>query len=277
MEENEQWVHQKNLAYNIKVIELAWKVIKHKLGKNIVSGNELNFNNFYGTLERSRETIRNIKHMELNGFNEKHINVWASRIQTKTGISDKYLNGEKRIILSEKFDSKYYKQFDDYMEWWEKIDEHLQIAKDKPLYHHSYEELQKMIEEEDKKEDKKVDKKEVKDLVSKAQDIMEQMKNFDEMLKAEIKRLSQFETITEFNGDVSLFKLFYLIKNSKRYETVDIVTMDDVINIMEKTRTKELKELGKDKLQVYINALEKQLKLARAVYTVAIDCGTFDL
>jgi hypothetical protein len=46
---------------------------------------------------------------------------------------------------------------------------------------------------------------------------------------------------------------------------------------MEKTRTKELKELGKDKLQVYINALEKQLKLARAVYTVAIDCGTFDL
>jgi hypothetical protein len=166
MEENEQWVHQKNLAYNIKVIELAWKVIKHKLGKNIVSGNELNFNNFYGTLERSRETIRNIKHMELNGFNEKHINVWASRIQTKTGISDKYLNGEKRIILSEKFDSKYYKQFDDYMEWWEKIDEHLQIAKDKPLYHHSYEELQKMIEEEDKKEDKKVDKKEVNGPVS---------------------------------------------------------------------------------------------------------------
>jgi hypothetical protein len=262
---------QKNLAYNITIIEMIWKVIKsNKLGENVIKGNENDFNNFYGTLERSRQTIREMKNMEFATFKQSRIEKWAKRIEVKTGIPYEYLSGKERIVLGKQFDSTHYQKFEDFLEACDCIDEQLKIANEKPV-HRSSERIKKYVKE--KGSAKQIEKFEK--IISEAESALAEIKVFNDELKKEIKRLSCLETINDFNEDVKLFKLFYFVNNGKRYTNASMAAVPDVIKFFEKTRTWQLKDLGKNGLKNYIEALEEHLALARAVYTVAVDCGDF--
>ena len=98
------------MAYNMKIIQAIWKYVKHGFGDTQIRGNEYNTKSFYGTFERSRQTIREIVNCEF-GYNHKSVDKWAKRIEVKTGIPYVLLTGEEKIVLSNGFDAKYFPKY----------------------------------------------------------------------------------------------------------------------------------------------------------------------
>lgn len=259
---------QKMLAYNMKVIHAIWKYQKHGFGKMKVKGNEYDISSFYGTFEKSRQTIREIINCEYN-YSEKIVKKWAEKIEGKTGIPHKFLTGEARIILTKEYEINIYPHYQEFLDCCEFINTQVDRAKEKP-YYNSKERIQKLIKSKNNKQlEKKFDS-----IVETANSAIVTMQRFEDALNKEIAKLVKIDGYSDFE-DVGTYKLFYFIKYGKPFDAVSVVTIDNIIDVFKKTRTRELKNLGQQGLEIYIKELQEQLKLAEAVYTVAVDCGDF--
>lgn len=255
-------------AYNMRVIQAIWKRQKHDFGAMEVTNNKYNINSFYGTFEKSRQTLREMVNCEYN-YSEKSVSKWAHKIEGKTGIPYKFLTGEEKIYFSKDYEDKVYPQYQKYIECCEEINSQLVRAKEHPC-HYSMARIKKIVE----KNGNEKQKEKFKDMISRAESAIDFMKQFEDKLNEEIDRMLKTNGYSEFD-DVGTYKLFHFIKYGKPYDAASVVTIDNIIEIFKKTRTFELKNLGQQGLKEYITELQKQLKLAEAVYVVAVDCGDF--
>lgn len=136
----------------------------------------------------------------------------------------------------------------------------------------SSEEIKQLINTEyDTKE-----RKEFEEGIKKGQAAAASYKWFALGLSKEADRINNTDIGKLMQQDMMLCRLVYFIRFKKKYDGINAGTIDSIILIMEKTHTKELRDLGKKGLEKYIELLEKHLKLAKSVYTVAIDLGDFE-
>lgn len=261
---------QKMLAYNMKVIHAIWKYQKHGFGEMKIKGHEYDINSFYGTFEKSRQTIREIINSEYN-YSEKKVKRWADKIEGKTGIPHKFLTGEARIILTKEYEINIYQQYQEFVDCCEFINTQVEKAKEKP-YYNSKERIKKLI----KSKGNTQQQEKFNSIIEIAESAIVTMQQFEDALSKEIAKLIKIEGYSDFE-DVGTYKIFHFIKYGKPFDAVSVVTIDNIIDVFKKTRTRELKKLGQQGLEIYIKELQEQLKLAEAVYTVAVDCGDFKL
>ena len=259
---------QKMLAYNMKVIHAIWKYQKHGFGEMKIKGHEYDINSFYGTFEKSRQTIREIINSEYN-YSEKKVKRWADKIEGKTGIPHKFLTGEDRIILTKEYEINIYPHYQDFLDSCDYINTQMDRAKEKPCGY-SMARIKKLIKDKGNKEQYE----KFQEITSTAESAFVTMQRFEDALNKEVAKLIKIDGYSDFD-DVGTYKLFYFIKYGKPFDAVSIVTIDNIIDVFKKTRTRELKNLGQQGLEIYIKELQEQLKLAEAVYTVAVDCGDF--
>lgn len=258
---------QEVLAYNMRVIQTIWKCQKHGFGTKTIKNNEYDINSFYGTFEKSRQTLREMVNGEYN-YSEKLVSKWAHKIEGKTGIPYKLLTGEEKIILSKNYENKIYPQYQDFIECCEYINSQLDLAGERPCQF-SMARIKKIVKDKSKQEQKIFI-----DIISSAKSAMVTMRQFEDKLNKEIDSMLKIDGYSEFD-DVGTYKLFHFIKYGKPFDAASVVTIDNIIQIFRKTKTRELKNLGQQGLKEYITELQKQLKLAEAVYLVAVDCGDF--
>ncbi len=261
---------QKMLAYNMKVIHAIWKYQKHGFGEMKIKGHEYDINSFYGTFEKSRQTIREIINSEYN-YSEKKVKRWADKIEGKTGIPHKFLTGEDRIILTKEYEINIYPHYQDFLDSCDYINTQVERAEEKP-YYNSKERIKKLIKS---KNNTQLQEK-FNSIIEIAESSIATMQQFEDALSKEITKLIKIEGYSDFE-DVGTYKIFHFIKYGKPFDAVSVVTIDNIIDVFKKTRTRELKNLGQQGLEIYIKELQEQLKLAEAVYTVAVDCGDFKL
>ncbi len=260
---------KKVLAYNMNIIQALWKSIKGDLGRNMVRGNEYNVDSLYGSLEKSRQTIRDIIYMERD-FEKYKINEWAYRIEKKTGIPQEYLTGAERIKLGSSFEEEFFPMYEDYIANCDYINEQLAKAKENPL-DWSMPKMKKFIKK-NRDTNKRLD-----ELIKKAERTVKLMTEFDRKLDEEINRVKEIASVRGLRENPKRYKLIYFIKYGKKQNAIGIEKVQDITRVMEDIRTAQLKELGEAGLSQYIEALKKHLKLAESVYTVAVDCGDFKI
>lgn len=268
-----------NMAYNMKIIQAIWKCEKGDFGEEKINGNEYNTSSFYGIFEKSRQTVRDIIYMEylndaelnLDGNTNRYSRVikWAKKLERKMGVSADIFMGKKRICLSNKFDRESMNKYLDYVNQCADINDFCRQARKRPV-NLSTDRIKKIIETKGTQKQKD----EFKEVVEEAEAALYNIKKFDDDLTKEITRLSKRDGYTEYD-DVETYKLFHFIKYGKPYDAASIVTIDNVIEMFNKTRAPQLKSLGKYKLKEYIEAMKKQISIAEAVYTIWEDIGKF--
>lgn len=284
---DEEWYRIKyeervqNLAFNIKVIRALWKLKYGDYGKKSIKEN--NPENIYGSLERSQETLRQME-LQQHQLKQKKIFDWAKRIEDKTDIPSEYLTGQEMIDLTCVGGSDREK----YKEYFEVFSELNDIVED--LRTHEYSKITKMnmklTAEKAKKmnlreieayvEDKcrEKPKKEIKDLVSKAQESINVIKEYNEKLDNCLNKLLTNDFELRLEKQEKLYRLIYYIYLGKKSGTGESVAQ--IIKIMEKKKASDLKGAGEELLYKYIITLRNQLKLAESVYIVASDCKDFN-
>lgn len=258
------------MAYNMRVIRALWKGIKGYYGENIVRDNEHYTNSFYASLERSRESVRQIESCALTTENRKIIDAWAQRVDKKTGISFEYLEGRERIKLSDGFEKKFYPRYVTYTEMCEYINKWRLKAKKSSIGYAkakvqavSKEEIQDVI---NKKEFTPEDRENFERYIKNANIALKAIKEFEDALSEEVERIKNLDMGQLLERDKKLYRLVYYLKTGKQSEAINIVTKEDIIRVMERTKMEQLEKLGRGELKRYIEALERQLILAKAVY-----------
>lgn len=264
-----------NMAYNMKIIQAIWKCEKGDFGEEKINGNEYNTSSFYGIFEKSRQTVRDIIYMEylndaelnLDGNTNRYSRVikWAKKLERKMGVSADIFMGKKRICLSNKFDRESMNKYLDYVNQCADINDFCIKIRNSPV-NLAPDRIKKITETEETQENI--------DEFKEAEAALYNIKKFDDELANEITRLSKRDGYTEYD-DVETYKLFHFIKYGKPYDAASIVTIDNVIEMFNKTRAPQLKSLGKNKLKEYIEAMKKQISIAEAVYTIWEDIGNF--
>lgn len=265
--QEKEYLEQKNkivLAFNMKVIQELWKKIKGSLGKNKVRGNEYDIHSLCGSIEKSKQSIYEMINAEKE-FEVGKIDIWACRIEKKTGIPKEYLTGKERIKLGSKFED-FYKVYENYIEDCDIINGELKRAKEKPV-NYSMAKLKKSREV--LKECGKGN------YITEVEEALKNMVSFNEALDKEINIIKEVGPVRRVGEDPKLYKLIYFIKYGKKQDAIGIENVQDIMRVMEGIRTAQLKDLGEAGLKAYIEMLEKHLKLAESVYTVAVDCGAF--
>lgn len=254
---------QFNMSLNFKLIKELWKKENGDLGENCINENKYNFSNIYGTLERSKDTIKNIISGEW-GYEEEKVNRWAERIYAKTGIEKEFLTGEKLIVISDTYKKTVVEEYKKFKTECDEIDDMLEKAKDKPLHwsasrirafiKRQKDSIQRRFEEEVKMAETAIC---LSDIVS-------------NNLKEEVEKI--LKTNLDMIKDIKIYKLLYLIKKKQRYDEQGAA---EVISIIRNLHTPQLRKLGKEGLENYIGVLEEHLGLVKSVYTVYSDLKEF--
>ncbi|ODR33607.1 hypothetical protein [Eisenbergiella tayi] len=249
-------------SYNYALIMKMWKKLYSSMGENRIKGKENDFSSLYAVLEYSRDTLRGIVEENYTYDNEK-VEKKAASIEKKTGIAKEYLTGRNLIILHDITEEEVYQ----YME-------------NKYLIKESSDNILNIL-------DHKVKKKEMESILN--GNIPSNLKNKLLPYINEIKKLdggiAEFENrldtaIQQFLAtestvlarDEKLYNLRYFILNKKRFDTITVDNIYDVMNIMKRSRARQLMGV-KSVLKDYIQVLEEQLDLAKSVYKVAVDLG----
>lgn len=273
---------QKQLSYNLRVIKALWKSKRGRLGESGIKGHEYDFNSLYRSIEKGKETIRLYIKCEYS-YKETSMRNWATRIEAKTGIPCEYLTGEERIVLGTDYEKKAYPiyeqcigKIDSVNEKLEKVEKYLSSDessgnKDKTSNDVSTEDIKQFVKTNLSQEDQKKFFNDTKE----ADAAVGLLRFFNRHLEDEAKRIISLDTAMLMQQNAKLCKLSYFIKFKKKYDGINIRTIDEMKMMMKETRTSQLLELGKDGLKKYIEVLEEHLNLAKSVYTVAIDCGNF--
>lgn len=271
---------QNGLAYNLRIIKALWKSKWGNYGESAIGGNLYDFSSLYRSIEKGKETVRLYILCEYK-YKEKSMLNWAYRIEAKTGIPHEYLVGEKKIILGKQFEEKDYPFYMSYLSKKESINNQIENAysnsDESPedtknhVGHRTAEEIKRFIETKYSQDEQKEFYEGIKEVDATAA----LLKLFEIRLRKEADRIMGIDTADLMQQNEMLCKLVYFIRHRKKYDGISIRTIDDMKIAMEKTRTFQLKQLGKEALKEYIDMLEEHLNLARSVYTVAIDCGDF--
>lgn len=261
------------LAYNLRIIKALWKSKWGNYGESAIGGNLYDFSSLYRSIEKGKETVRLYILCEYN-YKEKSMLNWAYRIEAKTGIPHEYLVGEKKIILGEQFEEKDYPFYMSYLSKIESI--YRQIEKADELTEDtknrlSHGEIKRIIETEYSQDEQKEFNESTKDIDA----TIALLKMFELRLRKEADRIMSIDTADLMQQNEMLCKLVYFIRHRQKYDGISIRTIDDMKIAIKRTRTFQLKQLGKKALKEYIDMLEEHLNLARSVYTVAMDCGDF--
>ena len=276
-------IQQKELAYNLIVIKALWKSTWGNFGESGIKGNEFDFSSLYRSIEKGKETIRVYIQCQYT-YKEKSISNWAERIERKTGIPHEYLTGEQRIILGNQFEKKTYPVYRTYLVKKASINKQIENAEKKysdfdelpedagclPHYR-TAEDIKQEIEMNYSPEERNEFFESIKDIDLTAATL----KWFNFGLSKEADRIIKIDTAELMQQNDKLCRLVYFIRFRKKYDGISIQSIDDMKTVMRRTRTFQLKDLGKNALKEYIDMLEEHLNLARSVYTVAIDCGEF--
>ena len=273
---------QNQLSYNLRVIKALWKSKWGHFGESGIKGHEYDFNSLYRSMEKGKETIRLYIKCEYR-YKEASMRNWATRIEAKTGIPCEYLTGEERIVLGTEYEKKAYCLYEQYICQRDSVGEQLEEAenylssdeasenKDKTLEYVSAEDIKQLVKTDLSKEEQK----EFYDSIKEADKTVLLFKLFNSYLEKEVKRIISLDTAILMQQNAKLCKLSYFIKFRKKYDGINIRTIDEMKMMMKETRTSQLLGLGEDGLKKYIKVLEEHLNLAKSVYTVAIDCGNF--
>ena len=259
------------LAYNMRIIQVLWKSIKGDFGENLVRDNEHNADNLYGSLGKSRQTIREIVFAEKD-FEKHKIVEWANRIEKKTGIPKDYLAVKERIKLVSSFEEEFFPLYEDYIADCDKINDIIRGSRRKSL-NWSTPKIKKYLKEEKTFKEQKA----FKDIVGIAEKALENIRLFEQALTQEIDRVKEISSVRGLRENVKRYRLIYFIRFKKKYGANHIEKIDDIMRVFDDIHTVQLKELGEAGLRMYIEELKKQLTLAEAVYTVAVDCGDFKI
>lgn len=275
------------MSYNMRIIQALWKSIKGGYGRNMIKGNEQDTESLYASIEKSRQSIRDIKNKELIKYDKEKIKKWAEHIENKTGIPHEYLEGREHIRLSPDFENNIYHKYTKYIECCEHIDKHVEIAEQNPIGC-SETKLKKMLEniidknKEDaqklngqEREKRNAENKKFEKEVFECESAVAYINQFNKELGKEIIKIKTTDNIYDVYNDEKLYRLVYFIKCGRKFSAVSNETFDDVIKIIQETKTKKLLDLGEARLSKYIEVMKKELELAEAVYTVAVDVGKF--
>lgn len=254
---------QFNMSLNLKLIKELWKKENGELGENRIDGNEYNFSNIYGTLERSKDTLKNIIIGEWV-YDETKVDKWAERISAKTGIAKEFLTGEKLIVISDTYNKTVVEEYRKFRTECDEIDDMLEKAKDKPL-HWSPSRIKAFI----KKQNESIQKR-FEEEVKMAETAICLADIVSNNLKEEVEKI--LKTNLDMIKDIQIYKLIYLIKEKQRYDEQGAT---EVINIIRNLHTPQLRMIGKDGLENYISVLEEHLGLVKSVYTVCRDLKEF--
>lgn len=271
-EQNKDEIYATQRAYNYMVIMRMWKYLYKSYGQNITTiGNK----SIYSVLGRSKDSIRTIVRIDYQYCNQKDkIEKNAKEVEKRTGIAKEYLTGEKLIELEGLIKKD---EIDKYMETREVFGEIYEMYKQyggTQLTSSEKKKINNIYNSLNKKSQQKVITKAIKFKKSLAQlDVYEE----------EVKRFEQkvFDCMEDFfaksiehgdNGVTDIEKLRYFMKYKKRLSAISQSDIENIKKQLMETRTGDFLALG-DNLKPYINVLEKHLKLAKAVYIVAVDCG----
>ena len=264
----ELWQNQ--LAYNLMVIKALWKSKWNNYGESGIKGHEYDFSSLYRSIERGKETLR--QYIQCNySYKEKSMCDWANHIEAKTGIPHEYLTGEQRILLGNDFEHKKYPMYLDYLRKRGDINKLAEVADEMSPVFNTSEEIKQYAKENLSSEEQKNFFK----ITKEADATAKVFKLFEFGLAKESGRIMAIDTADLMQQNNRLCRLVYFIRSKKKYDGISIQTIDDMKTAIKKTRTPQLKDLGKNGLKEYIEMLEEHLNLARSVYTVAIDCGDF--
>lgn len=261
--EDYMYEYARNLAYNIIMIEELWKEIRG-LGNNCVSYRDEN--SIYWTLQKSKESLRNMKLGEADTTRGRHIK-WASDVEKRTGISRDFLIGKKRIRIGKVTDKELDAMFDVFIDACYHIDEingkstkrNMGFAKSK---------LVEYINESSGS-----DKAEIKAIVKEAKDAVSAIVNYKKTLKKELNSLIKngFGSIT----DKDSYRTVYFVVNNKPASFAATTTASDLIELLENITAKHLSKLGEKNLLRMKAALEKDLGLVNAVLTIGDEIKEF--
>ena len=271
-----------NIAYNIKVIRALWKLHYGGYGEKNIAQNENNPRNLYGSLERSQETLRQME-LQQNDLKANSLFKWAQRIEKKTGIPGEYLTGQEMIDLSS-VGGTGRQHYEVFFEEFSHLDDLIEELK----AHENSDVMNKKIKETDISEVKKMNLREMEsyvrehskvlskqmgDIASDAMQSIGVIKEYNAALDSCLSKLLTEDFEIRLSNNEKLYNLVHYIYRGKISGTGD--TVAQLIKILNKKRTKELKDAGEELLYDYIMALREQLKLAEAVYIVASDCNDF--
>lgn len=245
-------------SYNYDLIKKMWKKQYGSMGENKVKGKENDFNSLYAVLEYSKDTLRGIVEGNYTYDNAK-VEKNAASVEKKTGIVKEYLTGRNLITLQDISKEEVYQ----YMEKKHRAEEIIDI-------------ISNILEH-------KVSKKEM-ELIQNG-NIPSSLKNqllsyikldgeiavFENRLDTAIQQFLTKESIV-LARDENLYNLRYFILNKKRFDTITVENIYDVMNIMKRSGARQLMGV-KSVLKEYILVLEDQLELAKSVYKVAVDLG----
>lgn len=274
---------QSELAYNLIVIKALWKSKWGNLGESTINGKVYDFSSLFRSIEKGKETVRVYIQCRYR-YKEKSMCNWAERIEGKTGIPKEYLTGKQRILLGSQFEKKTYPIYRDFLAKKESLNKQIEDAVDKysnleqseedimnlPNYR-TTEEIKQEIEMNYSPKEREEFYKSIKKIDA----AYTMLKWFDFQLSKEADRIIEIDTAELMQQNEKLCKLVYFIRFRKKYDGINIQSIDDMKMMMQKTRTHQLKQLGKKQLKEYIELLEEHLNLAKSVYTVAMDCGDF--
>ena len=238
----ELWQNQ--LAYNLMVIKALWKSKWNNYGESGIKGHEYDFSSLYRSIERGKETLR--QYIQCNySYKEKSMCDWANHIEAKTGIPHEYLTGEQRILLGNDFEHKKYPMYLDYLRKRGDINKLAEVADDmSPVFNTSEEIKQYAKENLSPKEQKNFFK-----ITKEADATAKVFKLFEFGLAKESGRIMAIDTADLMQQNNRLCRLVYFIRSKKKYDGISIQTIDDMKTAIKKTRTPQLKDLGKNWLK----------------------------
>ena len=286
---DEEWkkidedTRRKNIAYNIKVIRALWKLRYGSYGKRVINRNEHEFNNLFGTLEKSQETLRQWELQQIDLKKDKMFK-WARKIEQKTDIPGEYLTGQEAINIVFSNGNSAYEEYEDFFEAYKSLydlQEELNNKESKDITNKEIdttEDVKKMslsqIESYIKKEEKDI-QNEFNKTIDAVKDNIYIIKEYNQKLEKEIRKLlvNDFE-IKLFHQDIKLYGLVYFIYRGKKSSIGG--SLPELIRALNNKHTKELGEYGESLLYEYIIALRNQLKLAEATYIVCTNMKKFD-
>lgn len=260
---------QENLSLNLRFIRELWKAEKTELGDGDGSfkDKEPDFNNMYETLELHRSEFLKRIFTEYD-YKENIINKWAERISAKTGICEDYLTGKKKIFINDKYIEKVESAFSKFDNERDKIGDFLDGARKNPLYW-STKRIKNYIKKQSGKDQAKFNK-----YIKDAEEMLNALDELDNTIREEAVNLKKKDLACikkEYKDEV--YRLVYFIRENKKCGEMGV---KEIIEIMDKIHTPQIKLLGKEGIENYIKVLEKQLDLVKSVYTVCIDLKEFE-
>lgn len=260
---------QENLSLNLRFIRELWKAEKTELGDGdgSLKDKKQNFNNMYGILELHRSEFQKRIFSEYD-YKENIINKWAKRISAKTGICEDYLTGKKKIFINDKYSEKVERAFGKFDDEYDKMGNILDKARKNPLYWSTKRMKNYIKKQSEEKQDN------FKKYIGDAEEMLNALAELDNTIQEEAVNLKKKDLACikkEYNDEV--YRLVYFIRENKKCGEMGV---KEIIEIMDKIHTLQIKLLGKEGIENYIKVLEKQLDLVKSVYTVCIDLKEFE-